>query len=336
VRAIVEPLAPPSLMRALRLRGEGRVELVEAPVPVAGAGEALVRVECSALCGSERGAVAAGMAGNAGHEACGVVVSAPQGADVAVGERVGVSAIRGCGDCGPCRAGVETRCAEGPSVQVGMHADYVVAGLRTLRRLPAGTDAVTGALLSGDALGVPARALRRAPTAPGDRVVVIGLGPVGLAHVAVRALQGCEVIGVEPSAARRATAVALGAVAAVAPDATPPPARLVIEATGTPQCIDRAFDLAEPGGTVLQSGECGTAAIRPSASVVHREVTYTGAWYYATEDWPAMLDLQRCGLDIRRLVGDEFPAAQAQAAFDRFLGGDSAKVVLHWNEEDAA
>ncbi len=327
--------APPALMRALRLRGDGRVEIAEAAVPQPRDGEALVRVECSALCGSERAAVRGRMDGNAGHEACGVVVSAPASAAVRAGDRVGVSAIRGCGECAACAAGVETRCERGPQVQVGMHAEYVTAAVRTLRALPDGTDAVTGALLTGDALGVPARALRRAPAQAGDRVVVLGLGPVGLAHVMVRASQGCEVIGVDPLPLRREMAMQLGAAAVLDPEEAPPPARLVIEATGVPAVVDRAFDLAEPGGTVLQSGECGSATIRPSQSVVHREVSYVGAWYYAGEDYPAMLELQRRGLDVRRLVSHEFRAEEAQTAFDAFLRGETAKVVLRWTEEAA-
>jgi L-iditol 2-dehydrogenase len=317
-------------MRALRCAGEGRVEMVEAPMPQPGDGEALVRVECSALCGSERGAVDAGMNGNAGHEACGIVVSVPPGAHVQAGERVGISAIRGCGICEQCLAGIETRCTRGPQVQIGLHAEYVAVATQTLRVLPPDTDAVTGTLLTGDALGVPARALRRAPSQPGERVVVLGLGPVGLAHVMVRAAQGCEVIGIEPSAARRNMALQLGACMALSPDDDAPPARLVIEATGNAAVIDRAFDLAEPGGTVLQSGECGSATIRPSHSVVHREVSYLGAWYYASEDYPAMLDMQRNGLDVRRLVSHQFSSDEAQTAFRRFLGGDTAKAVLHW------
>ena len=302
-------------------------------MPVPGDGEALVRIEVSALCGSERAAVTGGFAGgNAGHEACGIVEWAPAGSGFAVGERVGISAIRGCAVCPPCLAGVETRCTRGPVLQLGLHAEYATPALATLRRLPAGTDAVTGVLMSGDALGVPVRALRRVPSGEGTRVLVIGLGPVGLAHVAVRSAAASEVVAIEPSPTRRRLGMDLGASAVHHPDEVDiEVADIVIEATGLPACVARAFDLAASGGTVLQSGECASAPIRPSHDIVHREVTYAGAWYYATEDYPDMVRIESQGLGIRRLVTDELPARDAQLAFDRFFGGDAGKVVLRWH-----
>ena len=81
----------------------------------------------------------------------------------------------------------------------------------SLLELPDGIDPADAVLLAGDTLGVPVRALRRVPAEPGTRVLVLGLGPVGLAHVLVRANAGCEVVAVEPSAARRKLGLELGA-----------------------------------------------------------------------------------------------------------------------------
>ena len=319
-------------MRQLRCLGGDRVELVEVPDPVPGAGEALIRVEASALCGSERSVLVAGSDGlpfaNAGHEAAGVVAWAPEGAAVAVGDRVGISGLRGCTSCAACRAGCEVRCP-GVRAQVGLHAELAAVGVDTLRPLPAGVPAGQAVLLAGDALGVPVRSLRRAPSAPGERVLVLGLGPVGLSHVLVRVHAGSEVIAVEPSAYRRALAAELGATV-LGPDDAVPSAPLVIEATGVPAVITSAFGHCEPGGRVLQSGECGSVELQPSAQVIHREITYLGSWFYASQDYPQMLAMVADGLDVAKLLTHVVAAADAQSAVDAFVGGESGKVVLAW------
>jgi 2-desacetyl-2-hydroxyethyl bacteriochlorophyllide A dehydrogenase len=319
----------------LRFDGAGTVVLDRVPAPAPGPGDAVVRVEVSAICGSERGALAAGVAVNPGHEAAGVVIHAPARSGFGPGDRVGISAVRGCGACGACRAGVEVRCAAGPGVQFGMHADEVAVDVSTLRRLPDGIDTRTGVLLTGDTIGVPVRGLRRAPTQAGDRVLVVGLGPVGLGHVLVRAFLGCDVVAVEPSPFRRELALGLGASAAVAPgQAVGCPPVLVIECSGRPEAINVALRTVATGGTVLQSGECERVEISPS-DLVRREVSYVASWYYATEDYPTILDLSRRNLAPERLITHEFPAAAAPEAYARFLSGESGKVLLRWAPDQA-
>lgn len=321
-------------MLQLRCTGSDKVVLEEVADPEPRDGEALVRIEASALCGSERGLLAAGADGfpapNAGHEAAGVVTWAPPGAQVTVGDRVGISGIRGCGSCAPCAAGKELYCEDGPRPQLGLHAELAAVGLTTLRALPAGTSSDAGVLLAGDALGVPARALRRFPTGPGDRVLVLGLGPVGLSHALVRAHAGSDVVAVELSPYRRALAERMGIATTLGPDDDVPTAPLVIEATGVPAVIQGAFARCEPGGTVLQSGECARVELQPSAQVIHREVSYAGSWFYATEDYPSMLAMVESGLEVGRLVTHTLPAERAQEAVDAFVSGESGKVVLQW------
>ena len=327
------PVRLPYKMRMLRLPGAGRVEMTEVDDPDVGAKQALVRIEATAICGSERGPLERGMpTGNAGHEAAGIVVDAPPESGFAPGQRVGICAVRGCGTCRECQNGRQTRCLDGPSVQVGMHAQLVAAMPSMLRAVPDGTDPVIAVLMSGDTLGVPARGLRRVPAEPGAHVAVVGLGPVGLASVLVRSTAGATVVGIEPSPQRRALALAAGAVACVAPgDGLPFSPELVIEASGRPDGIRYALDIVAAGGTVLQAGECPSVEVSPSDVFVRREVTYTGSWYYADEDWPAMVDLVTGGLDLRSLVTHEMAAGSAADAFAAFVSATSGKVVLRWD-----
>jgi threonine dehydrogenase-like Zn-dependent dehydrogenase len=316
-------------MRALSYHGPDHVEIIDLPVPSPGDGEALIRVEASAICGSELHGDSPPP--NGGHEAAGVIEHAPSGSDLEVGERVGVSAVTGCGNCDHCHAGVQLYCRNGAHIQTGMHADYVVAPVGALRRLPRGISARDAVLISGDTLGVPARAHRRVPSTAGQRVLILGLGPIGLGHTLVRAHDGADITAVEPSEYRRELARKLGARRVLSPgeDLGPAPS-LVIECTGLPDLIRFAMDTVDAGGTVLQSGECGAVELNPSDTVIRREITYTGTWYYADEDAPELIRLYERGLPVGDLVTHEFPATDAAQAYRTFVAKTSGKIVLHW------
>lgn len=315
-------------MRSLVFHSAESVELVDAPIPVPGPGEALIRVRASGICGSE---LHAAPGSNPGHEAVGHVHQISETSAFEIGEFVGLSAVTGCGACGTCSRGEQTFCSN-TAVHSGMHADFVKVPVAALRKLPAGIDPADAVLLSGDACGVPIRALRRVPHAAGARVVVIGLGPVGLAHVLVRSRADAEVIAIEPSPYRRALALSLGAQIALAPgdDAGEPP-DMVIECTGIPACAESAFDMVRPGGTVLQSGICSSLEINPAKTFVVKEVVYTGTWYYSENDFHAMTKMYAEGLPVHEMTTHEFGCESVAEAFRQFVTKESGKIVLHWN-----
>src|SRR5829696_8832376 len=97
-------------MRTLAWNGPLDVSLVEAPIPSPGEGEALVRIETSAICGGELHAEP-GL--NPGHEAAGIIERAPSGSGFAEGQRVGLSAVTGCGECDACLRGRQLFCRNG-------------------------------------------------------------------------------------------------------------------------------------------------------------------------------------------------------------------------------
>jgi L-iditol 2-dehydrogenase len=274
---------------------------------------------------------------NDGHEACGVVLD-PGSSAFLVGERVGLSAVAGCEQCDRCLAGQEILCRRGWSyaATAGWHADLAVVPCSCLVRLPPGTSPATGAIVVGDTIGVAARAYRRDPTGPGDTVVVFGLGPIGLGHVAVRALMGAEVLAVEPSGYRRALALSLGAAAAVGPgEEIGVRPKVVIEASGRPECIEQAIQIVESGGVVHQSGLCHSPVSMNPMAFFEREIAYTGDMYFAREDHATMFELLARGLPIDRICTHEVVPGDAQAAITEFLNAQTGKVILRWDHEVA-
>jgi L-iditol 2-dehydrogenase len=316
-------------MRTLAFNGPLDVSIEEVPIPEPIEGEALIRIETSAICGSEMHAEP-GL--NPGHEAAGIIEMAPPNSGFVEGERVGLSAVTGCGRCERCRRGQQLFCANGWRIHVGMHADHVAVPVAALRRLPRGTSANDAVLITGDTLGVPVRAQRRVPSFVGDRLLIIGLGPVGLGHALVRANAGAVVVAIEPSRYRRELALSLGATTVLEPGAdVGRRPDLIIESTGLPACIRQALDLVADSGTVIQSGECSELIeVSPSETFIRREVTYTGVWYYADEDYPEMVRLFDSGLPVGRLATDVFAARDVAAAYDKFISKRSGKVLIDW------
>ncbi|MCD6030350.1 MAG: putative zinc-type alcohol dehydrogenase-like protein YdjJ, partial [Thermomicrobiales bacterium] len=115
-------------MKAVTFAGNSRVEVQDLPAPVLQPGQVLVRIAASAICGSEMKSYrhAEPFAGNPGHEMVGVVAENRGGNGPAVGDRVAVNIITGCGHCPTCRNGDRRFCAEQGYIFNG-HAEYVAA-----------------------------------------------------------------------------------------------------------------------------------------------------------------------------------------------------------------
>lgn len=331
-------------MRSLQVLGGGVVALGEEAIVAPRSGEVLVRTVTSAICGSEmRSYRGAGhpASGNNGHEAAGEVVEVGPGVEaLRVGDRVGLSAIVGCGTCPECSAGRYTWCS-GYEFVSGMHAEYVRIAARGCHRLPDDIDWATGVLISGDGLGVPYHSLTKLPGPDPESVVVMGLGPVGLGSVLLHAHLGHRVIGVDLAPRRRELARELGADAVVAatsdvgetaslvretvgsggPD-------LCIEAAGTEPTLRVCLRVVRNGGTVILNGEQGGVTLSPSDEFIRRDITVSGAWFYHFSEFASMLALVRDGLEVSRLVTHRFPLEDAAAAYAAMADGITGKVLL--------
>ena len=144
-------------MRMLQLEGNGAIAVINAPDPIPGPDEVIVKTAVSALCGSELHGYRSpdGQDGNSGHEAAGTVVALGQDVTtLRVGQRVGLSAIAGCGACTECAQGRYTWCSSW-RFYGNMHADKICIAANTCYPLPEDVSWQAGVLLCGDGLGVP-------------------------------------------------------------------------------------------------------------------------------------------------------------------------------------
>ncbi|MBM4050879.1 MAG: hypothetical protein FJ279_37770, partial [Planctomycetes bacterium] len=182
-------------MKAVQYLGNGKVTVKDYPDPKADGNKVLIQVKTSGICGSELHAYRGPKehASNGGHEVAGVVLDAGTSKKVKAGDRVGVHAVWGCGNCRWCAQGQYTYC-DTRSGLGGAHAELITAPDHCCLKLPDDVPDDVGVLLSGDGLGVPYHVSRRLGTRPRDFVLVIGAGPIGLGNILVQSYLGAEVI----------------------------------------------------------------------------------------------------------------------------------------------
>lgn len=251
-----------------------------------------------------------------GHEFIGTIVEVgPDVHTALVGDRVFVAGGTGCGQCGACLA------RRGPCVQAtafglstrlqGGQAEFVQVpnADRTVRVIPEGVSDEQALLLT-DALATAHFGIGRADVAPGGRVAVVGLGPIGLLGVELAYLRGAsEVIAIDPVAARRHHAEGLGAESVEpGPDAVARIRELtggamvdsVFEASGHRDAIEVVPRLLRHGGTASFIGlpQGGTAL--PMNRLIYRNLTVRAGVAPVPEMWSELIPLLQSG----RLSGE--------------------------------
>lgn len=229
-------------MRSVRASGDGGVAVVdvEAAAPPHASDPVVVHVRSCGICASDLHLAAWNLPVTLGHEFAGVLDD---------GTAVAVQPNAWCGECDRCRAGATQLCRVGASRLHGVSvdgglADEVVVDRRSLVPLAAGVDPAIGALVEPLAVGV--HAAGRVGVEPGERVLVIGGGSIGLTTVAALGAHGLGVDLVARHPQQRAAGELLGAGSSLAPEYG-----AVIDAAGTQSSLDEAIARVRPGGAVV-------------------------------------------------------------------------------------
>ena len=266
-------------MRAYRLIGAGRAEVVDVPRPEPGPGEVLLRALAAGVCRTDLALLRSGGTGlelpvTLGHEVVGEVVALGDGvAGPALGTVVAVYELLGCGRCSACTRGQDNVCRDVVPGAIGITrdggmADHVVAPERNLVAL-GDVDPVHAAPLTDAGMTALHAVERGRPQLePGATVVVIGIG--GLGHLAVqfvRATSKARVLAVDVDRARLDFAAGLGADdgVLVGPDAaggilTANGGRkvdVVFDFVGSQESLDLASQVTGRGGAIVVTGGGG-------------------------------------------------------------------------------
>ena len=325
-----------------------RVEPHAAPDP--GPGEVRIRIGRGGICGSDLHYYHAGGFGTVrvkqpmvlGHEAAGTVEAIGPGVThVAPGDDVAVNPSLPCGACAQCLTGRPIHCTEMrflgsamrmPHVQGAFRSAFTCEAARAVK-LPPGLSVERAAF--AEPLSVCLHAAAQAGPLLGARVLVTGAGPIGVLCVAVARLAGArEIVATDLVPEPLGIARAMGADRTHALQAEPEALAaytagkghfdVAFEASGAGAALVGALAAIRPGGTVVQVGVGGEAAL-PLSALVAREARLVGTFRFHAEFAHAVEVLAAGRLDPMPMLTEVVPAAEAVRAFE--LASDRRRAM---------
>lgn len=336
-------------MKVLAVDAEGRLVTEDRDPPSPGEGDVLVAVEACGLCGSDLSMLAAGglLAGRVlGHEISGSLAASSAAERRGGGARLAILPAPRCGlvespsPCRQCRDGKSHLCAMQGARTLGLtvdggFAEFVAVSRGQCFELGQDTPADVGALVEPLAVALHAIGVGEAWGGPGECVVVLGAGPIGLLITLTLAERGVEVAVVERSSYRRALADDMGA-AAVSADWKDRETRrgysTVFECTGNTEALEAALGLATPGGSVILVGapKPDRAYRIHGLAMLVREVKLLPSMAYTTEEFGmAVAETSRSPAKFRKLITHSIALDDAARELPRLIeSGEFGKVVV--------
>ena len=301
-------------MKALVYLGPGRMELWDAPDPTPEPGEVVIASRASSICGSDLHGFREASPRRIpplimGHETVGTIAAVGDGVPASrIGERVVLKPIVSCRVCRWCRVGAINHCPTGKLV-----GRDLTGGFAELFAVPAGSAVPFDADVS-DEIGTLVEPLANAvhvasrAVTSGDRVFVIGAGPIGVLMAKAASLFGASrVLITDPVADRLQLAAAQGAEPVTGDD----PAQAVIDATdgeGADVVIDAAgyeatwamgLRAVRSGGRIDEVGLGSGSGTVDFFAVLGKEATITGSYAWGDADFTRAIDLVSQGvLDV--------------------------------------
>ena len=341
-------------MRSLLLSEYNHLELTDLPLPSAGCGEVLVRVEACGICGSD----VHGYDGSTGrrippivmgHEASGTVEATGEGVkNFKKGDRVTFDSTVYCGECQYCKRGQINLCDNRQVIGVscgdyrrhGAFAEYVVVPELIMYPLPENLSFNEAAML--EAVSVAMHGVKVSQVAGGETVLVIGAGMIGLLIVQAARAAGCaRVFCSDVDETRLKLAKQVGAdeilhcsgaelLTEIKRLTNGRGVDVALEAVGLNQTVASAIDCARKGGTVTLIGNVSPEVTLPLQKVVVKQLKLQGSCASSGE-YPEAIELIAAGkIKVKPLITAVASLEEGPRWFDRLHSREPnlMKIVL--------
>ena len=316
-----------STMKALTYR-EGQLTLQhDEPVPELRAGQARLKIRRAGLCNTDLELVRGymGFSGILGHE---FVADVVEGSPQWLGRRVAGEINVACGTCDMCRHDVPSQCRNRTTVGIDRHpgafAEYLALDERCLHAIPDHVSDDTAVFV--EPLAAALHVLEATHILPGQRVVLVGAGKLGLLIAQVVAATGADLVVVSRREKTQQLLHHWGIPFASLEDLPLAQADVVIESTGTPEGFIGAMNLVRPRGTmVMKSTFVGLTPANLTKAVVD-EIGLIGSRCGPFDAAIRMLAGGR--IDTRSLIDAHYPIADALTAFKHAQQPGALKIML--------
>jgi len=300
------------------------------PDPAPGEGQVVVKVGRCGICGSdlhmtEDAAFGCKHGDVLGHEFAGEIVALGSGAEgLKTGDLVSVIPLKSCGHCEHCRKG-EVQWCESFGLQGGGYAEYALTRPNQCVKLPAGVSLADGAII--EPLAVALHGVNLSGLRKGDKVLVLGAGPIGLAVAFWVHRMGAAKVAVQDVAEfQKSRALEMGADVFVVDPADPigsaeralgGKADVVFECVGVPGLIAQGVEQVRPRGTILLLGLCTRPDTFNSFAMLSKEVRLVTSAFFTVPEYRASLDaLAEGAIEPRLLVTDTIFLADTPGVFE--------------------
>ena len=342
-------------MKAAVVYGKDDIRIVEAPTPVPGPGEILVKVKGSGVCATDVKILGGSglpkkLPTILGHEVAGTIEALGGGvSDLEIGQRVAVYPIAACGECFFCSRGRHSLCLTQYGLAHGVDggfAEYVIVpsrivnlkGIINIHEMPfdmaAMIEPTSCCLAAADHCGTKA----------GDNVLVVGCGPLGLLHTIISKAKGARVIALDINEERLAKAQEVGADITMNPQkvniseevrkVTEIGADIVIAAVGSPKIVEESLALVRNGGmfNIFGGTPSGETITLDPRWLHYGEIVLTGTFAASLDHFKQSYEFVREQTDrIAKVISVRCELDDILDAVDRVKKGTALKSIIMFN-----
>jgi L-iditol 2-dehydrogenase len=339
-------------MKAAYLLGTRSLEIRDVPESPLGTGEVRIRIEAALTCGTDLKVWRRGYHARMlqppcrfGHELAGVIVETGPGVSGwREGDRVVAANSAPCGQCRPCRRGQQQLCEDLLFLN-GAYAESIVVPERivtsNLHRIPSGLDFRSAAL--AEPLACVLLGVEELGVELGDRILVLGSGPIGLLAAVVLRSRGARVSVAGRGGHRLGVARSLGAQEVLSVGADGDLGTVVshakalggfdavFEAVGQPRAWEAAVEAVRPGGRVNWFGGCpgGTSVRLDTASIHHGSLNLRASFHHTPEMFRKALEVLDAGaIPVGSFITAEASLSGLPAVFESLDQGGAALKTL--------